>query len=978
MTCFHRGGIIIMRNGLWTKGLVVGIIVSFIVSGIITISPVMKADLTDGLIGYWSVNDGTATDQSGNGNHGTVYGATVVGGKSGNAFSFDGDDDYIDIGDRSNFDITGDITISVWFKTSTSQMGCIVGKLDQVNPDNGYDLAMRDSFSTNPSGKILFRVASNSNGPSEYDAVQTVSTFTDNVWHLLTAIYTPDGVSRPKIYIDAVEQSVSNSGIPLSSIGASPGYPLKLAEYSPGSGVFNFNGALDDVRIYNRALTENEIQELFTPSKVYVDDDFTSSTTGWGYDHFSSIQAGVDAVDVGGTVYVSSGTYYESIHIDNSQHPEHILNNITFIGEDKQTTIINAIDNEINMGAIYIDTTHGFRISGFTLRGFNAPCVYSRDCDNTLITDCIFKDSTYGGLIYTEYTHENNTIRDCESYNNNVGIGVHGAAENYYLNRSSILNCYIHNNGIGVYVYGRSDWYGIINHTVVTGCDIFNNTEKGIFINQLLGKILGVTIYHNNFFNNVGNAYDNGTNVWFNITLHEGNYYDDYTGEDNNHDGIGDTPYNIPGGSNQDLYPLMNQYGSDNDLPIADAGGPYYANVGNSITFSGSGSSDTDGTITGYRWDFTNDGTYDTGWLASATTTHSYPAVGTYTVKLQVKDDLSGTDTDTAIASVTTEGGAIPTAEANGPYSGYVNYSIVFSSSGSIGGSEGTIVSWYWTFGDGAVSSQQNPTHKYTASGMYTVTLKVANNYGQIDNDTTTATITKLSPNQTPPVADAGGPYLGVVGSPVTFNGSGSSDADGTIVSYGWNFGDSTTGTGITPTHTYTTAGNYTVILTVTDNDTLTHSNSTTAKINVSGPPTIVIVVDVSNIEPIEEQNEKTITVIVYCYHQSVSNIHLEILQSSNLTITLLSPNITLNPGESRELLIKIKAPKLVIPKKSDAKVGDETIVLRAVGDGNVTSNTEQINIKVIKKGATPGFELVFVLCAVAIAIFLWRKKRSV
>jgi len=145
----------------------------------------------------------------------------------------------------------------------------------------------------------------------------------------------------------------------------------------------------------------------------------------------------------------------------------------------------------------------------------------------------------------------------------------------------------------------------------------------------------------------------------------------------------------------------------------------------------------------------------------------------------------------------------------------------------------------------------------------------------------------------------------------------------------------------------------------------------------VSGPPTIVISVDVSNIEPIEEQNEKTIPVTVYCYHQVVSNIHLEILQDSNLTVTLLSPNITLNPGESRELLIKIKAPKLVIPKKSNAKVGDETIILRAVGDNNVTSNTEQINIKVVQKGATPGFELVFVLCAICLTIFLWRKKQG-
>jgi len=333
-----------------------------------------------------------------------------------------------------------------------------------------------------------------------------------------------------------------------------------------------------------------------------------------------------------------------------------------------------------------------------------------------------------------------------------------------------------------------------------------------------------------------------------------------------------------------------------------------------------------------------------------------------------VKDNDGGNDTDTATAIISTEAGAQPTAEANGPYSGYINYPVTFSSSGSIGGSEGTIVSWYWTLGDGAVSSQQNPSHVYTTAATFTVTLKVTNNYGKTDTDTASVTIAQLAPNQTPPVADAGGPYTGIVGTPVTFDGTGSTDADGTIINYGWNFGDGSAGLGVSPTHTYTLLGNYTVTLTVTDNESLTHSNSTSATINVSGPPTIVISIDLSNIEPIEEENEKTISVTVFCYHQAVSNIHLEILESSNLTITLLSPNVTLNPGESRELLVKIKAPKLGIVKNSKIKVSDETIILKAVGDGNVSSNTEQINLKVIQKDATPGFEAVATVAAVGSA----------
>jgi hypothetical protein len=56
-------------------------------------------------------------------------------------------------------------------------------------------------------------------------------------------------------------------------------------------------------------------------------------------------------------------------------------------------------------------------------------------------------------------------------------------------------------------------------------------------------------------------ASDHSQNTWYNGTLKEGNYYYDYTGEDNNNDGIGDIPYNITGGSNQDLYPFIEQNG---------------------------------------------------------------------------------------------------------------------------------------------------------------------------------------------------------------------------------------------------------------------------------------------------------------------------------------------------------------------------------------------------------------------------------
>lgn len=170
-----------------------------------------------------------------------------------------------------------------------------------------------------------------------------------------------------------------------------------------------------------------------------------------------------------------------------------------------------------------------------------------------------------------------------------------------------------------------------------------------------------------------------------------------------------------------------------------------------------------------------------------------------------------------------------PVANPNGPYRADVNEPIAFSSAGSTD-PDGAIVSYAWDFGDQTSASGASPTKAFAVAGTYTVRLTVTDDRGATASATTTATI-----GNQPPVAKAGGPYVGVVGTAVAFSGAGSSDPDGTITSYAWTFGDGTTGTGATFSHTYTAAGTFTVSLTVTDNRGATATDQTTATIAPAG-----------------------------------------------------------------------------------------------------------------------------------------------
>ena len=174
-----------------------------------------------------------------------------------------------------------------------------------------------------------------------------------------------------------------------------------------------------------------------------------------------------------------------------------------------------------------------------------------------------------------------------------------------------------------------------------------------------------------------------------------------------------------------------------------------------------------------------------------------------------------------------------PTADFSGsPVSGQAPLAVSFTDQ-----STGSPTSWSWDFGDGGTSTQQNPSHTYSAAGQYTVGLTATNSAGS-----NTASKTNYVTVSAAPVANfSGTPTTGPA--PLTVNFTDTST--GSPTSWSWTFGDGGTSTAQNPSHTYSVAGQYTVSLTATNSagsNTATKTNYVTVTAapvaNFSGTPT--------------------------------------------------------------------------------------------------------------------------------------------
>lgn len=228
------------------------------------------------------------------------------------------------------------------------------------------------------------------------------------------------------------------------------------------------------------------------------------------------------------------------------------------------------------------------------------------------------------------------------------------------------------------------------------------------------------------------------------------------------------------------------------------------------VTFDAGASSDADGDIITYDWiiDGLPAGT-------GATVSPTFGRSGNYDVNLVVTDSRGAISSSRLHYSV---GNSAPvavftttpdTAIGAGPLL------VTFDASGSHD-PDGAITGYQWDFGDGATGTGSTVSHTFM-SGTYTVTLSVEDDEGH-----TSSVTGQVLVDNTPPLAQftvSVDPATGPAPLTVQFDASESSDADGSIVSYAWEFGTSGTGSGVSPEHTFLRSGNQTVTLTVTDNE---------------------------------------------------------------------------------------------------------------------------------------------------------------
>jgi len=245
-----------------------------------------------GLVGYWAFGEGTGTiakDASGNNNNGTLTnGPAWVNGKYGKALSFDGTDDYVAVG-SFNPTPTNALTVEAWvYWNSFSQSWSRI--IDFGNGQGNDNILFAHQLTA---GDLVFEIY-NSGGTSGGKIVAT-GTLTTGQWLHLAATINSSG--NVVLFKNGLAIQSGTSSLAPASIARTLNYIARSNWTADGY----FNGMIDDLRIYNRVLTADEIKSHYVPTEPTI-----SSVGSEEGVFFSTASYRSNVLDTGGKVVVSS------------------------------------------------------------------------------------------------------------------------------------------------------------------------------------------------------------------------------------------------------------------------------------------------------------------------------------------------------------------------------------------------------------------------------------------------------------------------------------------------------------------------------------------------------------------------------------------------------------------------------------------------------------------------------------------------
>jgi len=215
-----------------------------------------------GLVGLWHFDEGTGTiayDSSGNANDGTLMnGASfTAAGYFDYAVSLAGDDDYVSVGDDDDLDISDVITVEAWVNVTSladEKVCTVVGKWNDMGVDNRAYLLAINTKGTSPDGSLEPKFYISSNG-TNFDSVVSSQKLSTGTWYHLAGTFDGDVM---KIYVDGIEKGSNDTALTAIATNTQP--LLMGGDRAGGTGgnAF-FNGIIDEVRIWDEALSADQI-----------------------------------------------------------------------------------------------------------------------------------------------------------------------------------------------------------------------------------------------------------------------------------------------------------------------------------------------------------------------------------------------------------------------------------------------------------------------------------------------------------------------------------------------------------------------------------------------------------------------------------------------------------------------------------------------------------------------------------------------